>query len=89
MYKLNKLSLDNFLTYRYQITMDVLHIIRFVYLCCRAELATLTNEFKGIGQFPKVIGCIDGTHINILASTQEEHAFVNGKKLPFHQCDDK
>ena len=44
-----------------------LHIIGFVHLYCTAELAILATEFKGTGQFPKVIGYIDGTHISISA----------------------
>jgi hypothetical protein len=29
--------------------------------------------------FPKVIGCIDGTHIQIKAPSTQEHAYVNRK----------
>ena len=38
---------------------------------------------------PNVIGCIDGTHVRIQGPHEQEHEYVNRKKLPFHQCSGK
>ncbi|XP_053389553.1 putative nuclease HARBI1 [Mercenaria mercenaria] len=37
------------------------------------------QQFYGIAGFPKVVGVIDGTHIKILAPSEEEDIFVNRK----------
>jgi len=32
-----------------------------------------------IAQFPRVVGCVDGTHIHIIAPSHNEHEYVNRK----------
>ena len=39
----------------------------------------IAGEFHAIGNFPSVIGVIDGTHMRILAPKEEEWSFVNRK----------
>jgi len=45
----------------------------------RQQLGLIAREFYPIRGFPKVLCCVDGTHINIKRPTMEEYAFVNGK----------
>jgi len=49
------------------------------YMFCRLELARLAHGFREIAGFPLVIGAIDGTHIPLLAPSEEENAYVNRK----------
>ena len=44
-----------------------------------AELTASKNAFYRRGGFPCVIGCVDGTHIRILAPSQHENGYVNHK----------
>ena len=44
-----------------------------------AKLTASKNAFYRRGGFPFVIGCVDGTHIRILAPSQHENGFVNRK----------
>ena len=37
------------------------------------------EQFYSLGRFPGVIEAIDGTHIPIIASSEDEHLFVNRK----------
>lgn len=41
--------------------------------------AVIKNGFYKQAQFPNVIGCIDGTHVRILAPSTDENAYVNRK----------
>ena len=42
--------------------------------------AQLTKEqFYSLGRCPGVIGTIDGTHIPIIAPSEDEHLFINRK----------
>jgi hypothetical protein len=45
----------------------------------QSRLNQLKTEFFSLGQFPNVVGLIDGTHINIKAPNREEPAYVNRK----------
>ena len=38
-------------------------------------------EAKGLPGFPRIIGVIDGTHIEIRAPTRQPDAYVNRKKF--------
>ncbi|XP_053378584.1 putative nuclease HARBI1 [Mercenaria mercenaria] len=44
-----------------------------------ADLDKQAQQFYGTARFPKVVGVIDGTHIKILAPSEEEDIFVNRK----------
>lgn len=44
------------------------------------DLQQLKTRFYRKYQFPGVIGCIDCTHVAIIASNEEEHIYVNRKK---------
>ena len=37
------------------------------------------QSFNQLADFPGVLGCIDGTHIRVLAPPDEEWAYVNRK----------
>ena len=39
----------------------------------------MAREFVEVAGMPGVMGCIDGTHIRILAPHQQEWAYVNRK----------
>ena len=42
-----------------------------------ADCSRLAQDFLKIGGFPKVAGCIDGTHVNILPPSKDEVSFLN------------
>ncbi|XP_032687243.1 putative nuclease HARBI1 isoform X2 [Odontomachus brunneus] len=55
----------------------------------RNNLQTIWGGFEATSAFPKVIGAIDGTHINIPAPHDEPASYVNRKghhSIPFKQC---
>ena len=60
------------------IQFSCLHIY-LILLDSRQERVTIAEDFSHVGNFPKVIGCVDGTHINIKAPRVDEHVFVNRK----------
>ena len=39
------------------------------------------QQFFAMAGFPNVIGCVDGTHIRILAPSVNEHEYVNRKNF--------
>ena len=39
-------------------------------------------ETKGLLGFPRIVGVIDGSHIEIRAPTRQPDAYVNRKKFP-------
>lgn len=43
------------------------------------ELSDIRNGFYGVAGFPNVVGCLDGTHIRLIAPKDREHDFVNRK----------
>ena len=45
------------------------------------EIARRQADFLNIAGFPGVVGAIDGTHIRIIAPTENEHEFVNRKNF--------
>ena len=45
----------------------------------RAEEEAIKLEFNGIVEFPGVLGCIDCSHIPIIAPSREECAYTNWK----------
>jgi hypothetical protein len=45
------------------------------------ERGTVKQGFYEIANFPCVIGCVDGTHIKIIAPSQNEPDFVNRKRV--------
>ena len=48
------------------------------------ELINVMGGFHEIAGCPNVIGAIDGTHIRIQSTPNDEHLFVNRKKLSFN-----
>lgn len=47
------------------------------FLTSAAELARQSQEFFGTARFPKVVGEIDGTHIEFEVQTENEEQFIN------------
>ena len=43
------------------------------------QLANAAREFAGIVGFPRLIGTIDGAHIDIKAPSRDEHLYINRK----------
>ena len=48
------------------------------------ELLNVMGGFHEISGFPNDIGAIDGTHIRIKSAPNDEHLFLNRKKLSFN-----
>ncbi|KAK3521666.1 hypothetical protein QTP70_015599, partial [Hemibagrus guttatus] len=44
-------------------------------------LRTTKEDFHRIAEFPNVVGCIDGTHIPIIAPSENEADFVNRRSI--------
>ena len=44
-----------------------------------SEIALVKNEFYQVARFPGAIGCIDGSHIPIIAPSEFEFAYINRK----------
>ena len=47
----------------------------------RADVFETKHDFYQVAGFPSVIGCIDGSHIPIVAPHEDEFAYVNPKKF--------
>nr|XP_005159262.1 putative nuclease HARBI1 [Danio rerio] len=56
-----------------------LHI--FVVFPGHKPLGVIKEEFYRIAGFPNVVGCIDGSHIPIIAPTENESDYVNRKSI--------
>ena len=56
---------------------------QFIYMPKNAaDIVKVKNEFHQIAGFPGVLGCVDGSHIPIIApSGEDEYAYVNRKKF--------
>jgi len=52
---------------------------KWVKLPTQREADATKAAFYHMAGFPNVIGCIDGTHVRILAPIDNEHEFVNRK----------
>ncbi|XP_053382528.1 putative nuclease HARBI1 [Mercenaria mercenaria] len=46
-----------------------------------ADFASTQREFYNIAGFPKVLGCVDGTHVKIQAQIENEPDYVNRKGI--------
>ena len=46
-----------------------------------SEREILKHGFYNIARFPGVLGCVDGTHIPIVAPVEDEYAYVNRKNF--------
>ena len=46
-------------------------------ICWPTDCSRLAQEFMKIGGFPKVCGCIDGTHVNIAVPSRDESSYLN------------
>ena len=53
----------------------------WVHLPTQQEADAQKVKFHAKAGFPNVIGCIDGTHVRILAPTNNEHEYVNRKNF--------
>ncbi|KAK3557673.1 hypothetical protein QTP70_033030, partial [Hemibagrus guttatus] len=56
-----------------------LHII--VVFPGHKPLRAIKEDFHRIAGFPNVVGCIDGTHIPIIAPSENEADFVNRRSI--------
>ena len=55
---------------------------KFIFvLPTRADIFETKHNFYQVAGFPGVIGCIDGSHIPIVALHEDEFAYVNRKKF--------
>ena len=55
---------------------------QFIYMpSTPAEREQTKHKFYDIAGFPGVLGCVDGTHIPIIAPTIDEYAYVNRKNF--------
>ena len=45
------------------------------------DIRRANREFYNVAEFPGVIGCVDGSHIPIIAPHQDEYAYVNQKNF--------
>jgi len=55
---------------------------QFIYMPRTAsERETIKQGFYNVARFPGVLGCVDGTHIPIIAPSEDEYAYVNRKNF--------
>ena len=55
---------------------------RYIYMSrSREEVAKTKQDFYQLAGFPGVIGCIDGSHIPIVAPQEDEFVFINRKRF--------
>lgn len=54
---------------------------KYVKLPNQQEADVIKTKFNGKAGFPNVIGCIDGTHVRILALSENEHEYINRKNF--------
>lgn len=54
---------------------------RWVKLPNQQEANDTKAKFYQMAGFPNVIGCVDGTHVRILAPIENEHEYVNRKNF--------
>ena len=45
----------------------------------REEVAKIKNDFYMVAGFPRIVGCVDGSHIPLIAPSQDEFVYVNRK----------
>jgi|SRR6218665_298546 len=65
-----------------RVTKAILRLMpKWVKLPCQEEADVTKTKFYQMGGFPNVIGCVDGTHVRILAPTENEHEYVNRKSF--------
>ena len=54
----------------------------FIYMPESAsEIDDVKKGFYEVAGFPGVIGCIDGTHIPIIAPSEDEYMYINRKQF--------
>ena len=54
----------------------------FIYIPSNSmDIRRAKREFYNVAGFPGVIGCVDGSHIPIIAPHQDEYAYVNRKNF--------
>ena len=56
---------------------------KFLYMPNHSSAQLTKEQFYSLGRFPEVIGAINGTHIPIIAPSEDEHLFVNRKGFHF------
>lgn len=44
------------------------------------------NNFYQMARFPKVIGCVDATHIKITAPSEDSDDYINRKSITLSTC---
>lgn len=55
------------------------NIDQFIYMPTEQETRVIQQEFYSMARFPRVIGCIDGTHIRIIEPQLNPQSFINRK----------
>jgi len=66
----------------HRVTLALVHQMHtWVRLPTQQEADVQKVKFHAKAGFPNVIGCIDGTHVRILAPTRNEHEYVNRKNF--------
>ena len=52
----------------------------YIYMPKKEEILRLLEDFEQVSCLPRVIGAIDGSHICIIAPSEDEYAYVNRKR---------
>ena len=52
---------------------------KYIYLPRNREVAKIKNDFYMVAEFPGIVGCVDGSHILIVAPHLDELVYVNRK----------
>ena len=51
----------------------------YIYMPKKEEILRVFEDFEQVSYLPRVIGAIDGSHIRIIAPSEDEYACVNRK----------
>ena len=52
----------------------------YIYMPKKEESLRVFEDFEQVSYLPRVIGAIDGSHIRIIAPSEDEYAYVNRKR---------
>ena len=53
---------------------------QYVYMPKKEEILRVFEDFEQVSYLPRAIGAIDGSHICIIAPSEDEYAYVNRKR---------